>query len=131
MDPKSVKADFDVVIVGSGVAGALMAYRLAKARLRVLLLEAGDLAPSRSTLQNNFVVSPLKTADSPFLDPIVAPQPREATGGREYYVEDIPNPAPKDNPNPVVPFISYYERLVGGSTWHWQGLNLRMLPKDF
>jgi len=127
---KSNGPDFDVVIVGSGVAGALLAHRLAKARLHVLILEAGDFAPHRGIIQNNWVTSPLKTADSPFPDPIVAPQPREATGGREYYIENIPKPAPGD-PNPVVPFISYYERLVGGSTWHWQGLNIRMLPNDF
>src|SRR6266566_3346609 len=130
MSASTSRPDFDVVIVGSGVAGALLAHRLAKAKLHVLILEAGDFAPHRHTIQNNWVSSPLKTADSPFPDPIVAPQPREATGGREYYVEDIPKPTPGD-PNPTVPFISYYERLVGGSTWHWQGLNIRMLPNDF
>lgn len=33
--------DYDVVIVGSGAAGSLLAARLAEARLRVLVLEAG------------------------------------------------------------------------------------------
>ncbi len=39
--------EFDIVIVGSGIAGALSAYRLAQARpqLRVLMLEAGGVAP--------------------------------------------------------------------------------------
>ena len=31
----------DVVVVGSGVAGSLIAWRLAEARLNVLVLEAG------------------------------------------------------------------------------------------
>ena len=35
------KNDFDVVIVGAGVAGAMVAYRLAKAGARVVMLEAG------------------------------------------------------------------------------------------
>ena len=33
----------DVVIVGSGVAGSLVAARLAKAGVKVLMLEAGPL----------------------------------------------------------------------------------------
>src|SRR5262245_29370716 len=122
MTANSRAYDFDVVIVGSGVAGALLAYRLSGAKLNVLLLEAGSSAPDRTTIQENFVTSPLKTADSPFLDSSVAPQPRAATVGRTYYVEnDIPKPPPAPppgspkppvDPNPVVPFISYYERLL-------------------
>jgi len=32
--------DFDVIVVGAGVAGGMVAYRLARAGARVLILEA-------------------------------------------------------------------------------------------
>ena len=45
--------------------------------------------------------------------------------GRNYYVEASPV-ADKSSS-----LLSYYERMVGGATRHWQGLNIRMLPNDF
>jgi choline dehydrogenase-like flavoprotein len=41
--------DFDVIIVGSGIAGALAAYRLARSKVRVLILEAGGVSECRWT----------------------------------------------------------------------------------
>jgi len=78
--------EFDVAIVGSGIAGALTAYRLAQARprLRVLMIEAGGVAPDslgRYALARNFMASPTKLPDSPFCgDDILAPQPSQAIG---------------------------------------------------
>jgi len=40
---KKINLGYDVIIIGSGVAGALLAYRLAKAKVRVLILEAGAM----------------------------------------------------------------------------------------
>src|SRR6185503_6618336 len=37
---------YDVVIVGAGIVGAQMAYRLAKAQRKVLLIEAGISMPN-------------------------------------------------------------------------------------
>jgi choline dehydrogenase-like flavoprotein len=37
----SAPLDADVVIIGSGVAGSLIAWRLAEAKLKALILEAG------------------------------------------------------------------------------------------
>ncbi len=84
---------FDVIIVGSGVAGALVAFRLAQAKIRVLMLEAGGVIPDsagREVLVNNYAVSPTKAQDSPYTDiintnyytspePVVAPQPLDET----------------------------------------------------
>jgi glucose dehydrogenase len=117
--------DFDVVIVGSGIAGALAAHRLAGAKTRVLILEAGGVAPDslgRYALVHSFIESGSRTTDSPFCgDNILAPQPTPGIGGTDYY----------DFPPGGDQFKSFYERLVGGSTWHWQGIYLRMLPNDF
>jgi glucose dehydrogenase len=137
---------YDVVIIGSGVAGALAAYRLAKAKKKVLIVEAGGIAPEslgRWTMVQNYIASSAKAPDSPFcgedilpVDPKIdttkqpAPyrfvQPNALNGANYYYyAPGTPNPA---NPNQ---FKSYYERVVGGSTWHWQAIYVRMLPSDF
>src|ERR671932_1674257 len=42
------ESHFDAVIVGSGFGGSVMAYRLAKAGLRVCLLERGKAYPPNS-----------------------------------------------------------------------------------
>jgi choline dehydrogenase-like flavoprotein len=119
--------EFDVVFVGSGVAGALAAYRLAQARYRVLMLEAGGVVPDsigRLAMVNNFMTSPSKSPDSPFCgDNILAVQPNPVGDGKNYYDYD---PTKKSDV-----FKSFYERVVGGSTWHWQGIYIRMLPNDF
>ncbi|HLL74288.1 MAG TPA: GMC family oxidoreductase [Pyrinomonadaceae bacterium] len=43
-----MKKDFDAIVVGSGFGGAVMAYRLAEASLRVCLLERGREFPPNS-----------------------------------------------------------------------------------
>ena len=128
MRTSTAEPDFDVVIVGSGIAGALTAYRLAQVNYRVLLLEAGGVASDslgRYTLVHSYISSPSKATDTPFCgDNLLAsqPDPRAPTLGTNYY--DYPAGYKGDK------FISYYERLVGGSTWHWQGIYVRMLPND-
>ena len=128
MRPVIEDPEFDVVIVGSGVAGALAAYRLAQNRARVLLLEAGGVAPDslgRYAMVTSFMTSPSKSPESPFCgDNILAPQPTQIANGKDYYDYD---PAAKSTDF----FKSYYERLVGGATWHWQGIYIRMIPSDF
>lgn len=118
--------EFDVIFVGSGIAAALAAHRLAQARYRVLILEAGGVVPdslNRLALLRNYMASPGKTPDSPYcgdeLDPEIQP---DQLSGKNYYQY------PAGNRHD---FKSFYEKLVGGSTWHWQGIWLRMLPKDF
>src|SRR5262249_58097073 len=51
------------------------------------------------------------------------PNPRAPILGTDYYV--YPPQFTGDK------FKSFYERLVGGSTWHWQGIHVRMVPNDF
>jgi glucose dehydrogenase len=146
MRPMVNEPEFDVIIVGSGIAGALAAYRLAQARYRVLILEAGGVAPDsigRWSMAHYYWTSPSKSPDSPFcadgvlpIDPTIQPPnypfvqpnpigPQDPDKSNYYVYRD---PVDARNPNR---FKSYYERLVGGSTWHWQGIYIRMLPNDF
>ena len=129
MQTNLAEPDYDVIIVGSGIAGALAAYKLAKSNVKVLILEAGGV-PSESlgryALVHSFIESPSKATDTPFCgDNVLAtqPTPRAPILGTDYY--DYPAGYTGDK------FISFYERLVGGSTWHWQGIYVRMVPNDF
>jgi choline dehydrogenase-like flavoprotein len=142
MRPYVDEPEFDVVIIGSGISGALIAHRLAKAGKKVLILEAGGVAPEslgRWTMTHNFFTSPSKAPDSPFcgedvlpVDPKAPPlkyrfvQPDPVANGENYYFYDDSDPTKKSDR-----FKSFYERLVGGSTWHWQAIYVRMLPNDF
>lgn len=108
----------DVVIVGSGVAGSLAAVRLAKAGVKVLILEAGPrvrrpeaLAQYRSAL--------IKIPECPYPDAVHAQHP-VSDNPDHYYLQDGADK-----------FGSTYLRQVGGTTWHWLGTALRLVPDDF
>lgn len=142
MRPLLDEPEFDVVIIGSGIAGALVAHRLSLAKHRVLMLEAGGVPPDslgRWAMVHNYISSSPKAPDAPFCGDDVLPldaknqpqdyryvQPNPIANGENYYFYDDSDPAKKSDR-----FKSFYERLVGGSTWHWQGIYVRMLPKDF
>jgi glucose dehydrogenase len=116
-----MKHDFDVVIIGAGVAGAMAAYRLAQAGARVLMLEAGNHNPSRAQMVGLYATttSP-KLPHSPYVQiesDTKAPSPDSSSS---YYDQAAP-----------AQFKSNYERRTGGSTWHWLGHTPRMLRSDF
>lgn len=117
------KRDYDVVVIGAGVAGAMVAYRLAKAKARVLLLEAGSRNLSRAEMVGNYAVSTTPKGLHPaFAQPEAdkfAPSPDSSS---TYYDQ------PQTNP---FQYKSTYERRTGGSTWHWLGHTPRMLVSDF
>lgn len=124
---------FDLVIVGGGVAGALIAALLPA--LRVVMLEAGsniedprrhgssaEVDPGRLGAVKQWAGARLKTLKTPYRDSlgeIYAPFP---DGSGDYlYGSGAPPKA----------FKSTYLRRTGGSTWHWQGSTPRLLPSDF
>ena len=108
----------DVVIVGSGVAGAITAYTLARNGVSVLILEAGPRV-DRSKAVAQFRSSSTKGPDSPYPRHPKVAQPDPANMGN-YYVQAGP-----------VTFNGLQLRVVGGTTWHWGGLPLRYRPNDF
>jgi choline dehydrogenase-like flavoprotein len=113
-DPLSAQ----VVIVGSGVAGMLAAYRLAQAGVHVIVLEAGPPV-NRGEAVANYRNAIAKTPESPYPDTPYAPRP-SVLAPDGYFVQEGPEI-----------FKSTYERRVGGTTWHWLGTSLRHLPNDF
>src|SRR5690349_9248329 len=108
----------DVVIVGSGVSGSLIAWRLAEGGLKVLILEAGPRI-DRVEAFKTYLTARDKNAGAPYPPTPYAPAPLW-NGGKNYYINtgaDI--------------FRGMYTRGVGGSTWHWAGSVLRQRPSDF
>ena len=122
----SEESSYDVVVVGAGVNGALIAKRLTQAGQRVLVLEAGpDTAwtfDGYTRHLEHFYEATSKGISSPWPPSPNAPEPDTADirSGDGYFVQKGPQK-----------YGSSYSRLLGGSTLHWLGVSLRMLPEDF
>ena len=132
--------EYDVVIVGSGIAGCVMAKTLTQAGKRVLLLEAGLTAGINLDRNGNyynyvdylntFYTAMAKVPNSPYPNIPDAPSidvlDIEAITGTNspstdgYLVQAGP-----------LPFGSDCLRGPGGTTLHWLGSTPRMLPDDF
>jgi choline dehydrogenase-like flavoprotein len=146
--------DCDVVIVGAGVAGALAAWKLGSLGIKVIVLEAGpgsqDLAARQGYVDN------YKMSGAPYpLRKAALKNEDFFTNSTNYYQEQPaarpkqgPMAAPVDANDPTDPFGDFniissdvvgkgdwfqsnYERQAGGSSWHWLGTSLRLLPHDF
>jgi len=117
-----MKRDFDVIVVGAGVAGAMVAYKLALAGAHVLILEAGNRNPSRAQMVGAYATAPAKTLHSPYVQAESDAKASSPDVSITYY--DQP-------PAPHAQYKSTYERRTGGSTWHWLGHTPRMLRSDF
>ncbi len=108
----------DAVIVGSGVAGALVAARLAAAGVKTVILEAGARVDRAKALER-FANAPVKTPESPYPPSAEADHPL-TVDSTHWYRQAGPDT-----------FKSTYLKVVGGTTWHWLGTCLRFLPNDF
>jgi choline dehydrogenase-like flavoprotein len=113
----------DVVVVGSGVCGAMVANEAVKAGLSVLILEAGPRG-ERSDYWQRFMSLPASNRargdfQSPFPQSPYAPFPMF---GNDDYLHLKGRDAGA--------FRQGYLRVVGGTTWHWSGLCWRHLPVD-
>ncbi|MET9607853.1 GMC family oxidoreductase [Streptomyces sp. NPDC006512] len=126
---------YDVIVVGGGIAGSLVARHLGDRGRRVLVLEAGARATDaerghREALER-FLTASAKVPGSPYPMDGTAPWPEvtdlTGTGGDGagyrsdgYFVQRGP-----------LPYASGYVRVNGGTGNVWTGLTPRMLPEDF
>jgi choline dehydrogenase-like flavoprotein len=139
--PRKTLPDYDVIVVGSGAAGGMSAYVLAKRGVKVLMLEAGrnyDSATETPMFETP-VQAPLRgapTPDKPFgyYDATVDggwTVPNEPYGvkrnGQEGWHEASDYVARETNQN----FMWWRSRMLGGRTNHWGRISLRMGPYDF
>ena len=131
--------DYDVIIVGSGVAGALCAWKLSTlGDYRILILEAGNNgigegqrvefhhAMDRQGNRGDMFAPYLELESRKFApSPEKATRPLDQRADEKYYDYTTGPTGSKDT------FRAGYTRLVGGSTWAWRGNCPRFLPTDF
>jgi len=112
---------YDAVIVGSGVAGAIVAKQLSERGKSVLIIEAGTsegLTPEGfAGYLDAFYTAVSKNSNSPYPNNPNALSPTNGTNG--YFEEKGP-----------FPIRGSYTRVAGGTTMHWEGKAVRMLPED-
>lgn len=120
--------EYDVVIVGSGFSGAILAERLARAGLGVLVLEAGKPRDGRQEHMQRFYKAAAKVPESPWPHAIMADSPGTLDTVFPSWKDGSSNYLHQNGP---LPFSSTYERIEGGTGNHWQGLTPRLLPNDF
>lgn len=141
--------EYDLVIVGGGISGAVIAKTVIEQCLKrqeqgkptklpnILILEAGRAtamsADKYETYVDAFHTALAKVPNSPYPASASAGQPdvldirplhdaagNPVTSDQGYFVQKGP-----------MPFGSDYARSLGGTTLHWLGTCLRMLPNDF
>ncbi|WP_294534906.1 GMC family oxidoreductase [uncultured Rhodoblastus sp.] len=126
-------SDYDAIVVGSGISGAIIANELAQAGKRVLIVEAAPETDRTyegyTEYLNHFYGQSAKDNQSPF--PI---NPNAATPrGSELRKLD---PLETNSSSYIVqsgPYVSdtVYTRVFGGTSIHWEAKTPRMLPQDF
>ena len=122
-----MQTNYDVVVVGAGVAGAIFAWKLSQLRPdnSILLIDAGD-NPLDEGMRHHFLETFALAIDRGVLSPYrrldsnkFAPSP-ESGVDTKHYVQAGPDK-----------YKSNYVRMVGGSTWSWRGNCPRWVPNDF
>jgi len=125
---KDVNADIvaDVVIIGAGLLGGLMAWDLSRRGINVAMIDSGTPV-DRIEAVKRFKASPIKNGNSAYEVQPFAPIPDEENPFN-YYVQDNHD---SKNPFEQVAFHGLYLRQPGGTSWHFTGHAERMYPNDF
>ncbi|MGK7753058.1 MULTISPECIES: GMC family oxidoreductase [unclassified Roseovarius] len=113
-----VEYEPDIVVVGAGVAGGMVADKASAAGLKVLILESGPRL-RREDLVQNWRHSARTDFMAPYPQPAHAPVPDPSNWGN-YLIQTGPDP-----------YNQQFVRGVGGTTWHWAAATWRFLPNDF
>jgi choline dehydrogenase-like flavoprotein len=108
----------DLVVVGAGVAGGMVADKAASAGLDVLILESGPRL-ERTQLVEAWRTTPETHFMAPYPNPDYAPVPDPNNWG-DYLIQTGPDD-----------YHQQFIRGVGGTTWHWAAATWRFLPTDF
>jgi choline dehydrogenase-like flavoprotein len=124
---------YDAVIVGGGIAGAIIANQLGRAGQRVLILEAGRTEDMTVAFYEdyltNFYAAVSKDNQSPYPVNQNVPMPR-STDVRQITPGQPDASAYLVQNGPYATDLTY-TRTLGGTTMHWEAKTLRMLPEDF
>ncbi|WP_342628218.1 GMC family oxidoreductase [Nguyenibacter vanlangensis] len=115
----------DVVVVGSGVVGALIAHQMAAAGRSVVVLEAGLRLKRSDIVENWRNMSFHNRVNSDFQG--LYPQAPLAPAPLYFPANDYVGLFGPDGSA----FRQGYLRTVGGTTWHWAASCWRHLPIDF
>ncbi|MGH8084023.1 MAG: GMC family oxidoreductase [Lysobacter sp.] len=140
----STSPDYDVVIVGGGFSGALIAKQLGEAGKKVLILESGAGLPTNiNAYMERFYTAVAKVPEIPYTPTVFDPDgsltlsnPNQQNVGRAVTMTldagnwQDPNQAYLIQNGPLA-FCSTYERTAGGTGRHWLGTSLRFTPNDF
>ena len=120
---KKQEKKYDAIIVGSGAGGGMAAYVLARAGLKVCLLEAGPMYdPAKNVTQlKNPWESPRRGASTRF-----RPFGDFDASYWGWQIDGEPYTTKGDTK-----WDWWRARMLGGRTNHWGRISLRFGPKDF
>ncbi|MBB2168811.1 GMC family oxidoreductase [Gluconacetobacter aggeris] len=115
----------DVVIAGAGICGSMLAHKLARNGVSVILLDAGPYRDRDQIVENWRNMPPNNKSEYDY----ATPYPSVPWAPHTNYFPD--------NGYLIVkgPDASAYRqgiiKGVGGTTWHWAASSWRYLPNDF
>ena len=117
-------ADADLVVVGSGVVGAMIADQIAQTGRSVLVLEAGTRLDRGEVVENWRNISFERRIGNDFQG--LYPEAPGASVPLYFPPNDYVHLTGRDGDS----YRQSYVRAVGGTTWHWAASCWRHLPVD-